>query len=120
MLGLMDALRRDPHDEIVRLEEQIELLEVRIENCRKFMFAGRIAMAGGGIVLAAMLLGAMQPDLGWMAGAMAAVIGGIVLFGSNNSTAKEAANELTAAEQNRAALIGSIDLRIVPAGQTLH
>jgi hypothetical protein len=110
----------DPHDEIARLETHIEDLAARIENCRKFIFAARIAIAGGGLVLAAMLFGAIRPDLTWMAGAMAAMLGGIVAFGSNNSTAKEAANEMAAAEAKRAALIGSIDLRIVPAGETLH
>jgi hypothetical protein len=62
----------------------------------------------------------MQPDLTWMAGAMAAILGGIVMFGSNSSSAKEAADELAAAEASRAALIGSIDLRVVPARPTLH
>jgi hypothetical protein len=110
----------DPHDEIERLEAHIEYLAAKIDNCRKFIWAGRIAMAGGGIVLAAMALGAMWPDLTWMAGAMAAILGGIVMFGSNNSTAKEAADELAATEARRAALIGSIDLRVVPAPPTLH
>jgi hypothetical protein len=110
----------DPHDQIVRLEAHIEELAAKIEGCRKFILAAQIAMAGGGIVLVVMLFGAIRPDLTWMAGAMAALLGGIVVFGSNNSTAQEAASELAAAEANRAALIGSIDLRIVPAGETLH
>ena len=41
----------DPHGEIVRLEEHIEELAAKIESCRKFILASRIAMAGGGIVL---------------------------------------------------------------------
>jgi hypothetical protein len=48
-----------------------------------------------------------------MAVAVAAVLGGIVAAGSNRSTAKEAAHELTAAEAKRAALIGQIDLQLV-------
>ena len=47
----------DPHDEIVRLETHIEELAAKIESCRKFTLASRVSMAGGGIVLAAMLLG---------------------------------------------------------------
>jgi cob(I)alamin adenosyltransferase len=35
----------DPHDEIERLEAQIENLAARIENCRKFILAGRMAVA---------------------------------------------------------------------------
>ena len=45
----------DPHGEIVRLEEHIEELDAKIESCRKFVLASRIAMAGGAVVLAAML-----------------------------------------------------------------
>jgi len=110
----------DPHDEIVRLEAEIEELAAKIDGCRKFILAGRIAIVGGGIVLIAMLFGAMRPDLTWLAGGMAAILGGIVVFGSNNSTAKEAANELAKAEAARAALIGEIDLRVIADGRTLH
>jgi hypothetical protein len=113
----------DDHErraEIVRIEERIEELAAKIESCRKFAFAARIAMAAGAIVLAAIVFGAIRPDLTWMGGAMATILGGIVAFGSNNSTAKEAASELAMAEADRAVLIESIDLRTVPAGRTLH
>jgi hypothetical protein len=48
----------EPHDEITRLEERIEELHAKIETCRKFVVASRIAVTGGGIVLVAMLVGA--------------------------------------------------------------
>ncbi len=112
----------DPHDEIVRLEAQIEELQATIESCRKFILAARIAMAVGGILLVAILYGAVRYDLAPMAlaAAMAALLGGIVVWGSNGSTAKQAASELAAAEANRAALIGLIDLRVIATGETLH
>lgn len=103
----------DPRDEIVLLEARIEDLAARIENCRKFMLAARIATWGGGIVLAAMLVGAIRLDPAAMAGASAALLGGIVVWGSNNSTAKEARKELAVAEAHRAALIETIDLRAI-------
>jgi hypothetical protein len=103
----------DPRDEIVRLEAQIEELAAKIESCRKFILAARIATWGGGIVLAAMLVGAIRADPATMAGAAAAVLGGIVVWGSNNSTAKEARKEMAAAEAKRAALIETIDLRAI-------
>jgi hypothetical protein len=103
----------DPHEEIVRLEEHIEELAAKIESCRKFMLAARIAVAGGGLILAAMLLGAMRSDLGLMAAAVSFLLGGIVVWGSNTNTAKEATKELGAAESERAALIEQINPRIV-------
>jgi uncharacterized membrane protein len=110
----------DPHDEIERLEAQIEELGATIENCRKFILAARIATACGGIVLIAMLFGAIRFDATAMVAAFAAVLGGIVVGGSNGSTAKEAAGELAQAEAKRAALIGTINLRLVAGGETLH
>ena len=103
----------DPRDEIVRLEARIERLAATIESCRKFILAARVAVAGGGILLAAMLFGAIRFDPAVMTAAVAALLGGIVVWGSNGSTAKEAANELAAAEVRRAALIGMIELRVV-------
>jgi hypothetical protein len=104
---------RDPHEDIVRLEEHIEELDAKIDSCRKFILASRIAMAAGGIVLAAMLVGAIRFDPGTMAAAVAAFLGGIVVWGSNRSTSKEAAKELIAAEADRAALIEMINPRVI-------
>ena len=80
----------DPHEEIVRLEEHIEELADKIESCRKFVQVSRVAVAGGTLVLAAMLVGAIQSDLGLLAAAVSLLLGGIVVWGSNSSTAKEA------------------------------
>ena len=97
----------------MRLEAQIEELAAKIESCRKFILASRIAMASGGIVIAAILLGAIRFDPAAITAAVAAFLGGIVVWGSNGSTAKEAAKELSAAEADRAALIEMIDLRVI-------
>jgi hypothetical protein len=110
----------DPHEEIVRVEAHIEELAATIESCRKFILASRIAIAAGGILLAAILFGAIRFDPAAMTAAVAAVLGGIVVWGSNGSTAKEAAKDLAAAEADRAALIGMIDLRVVAERPTLH
>lgn len=110
----------DPHDQIVRLEAQIEDLAARIENCRKFILAGRVAVGGGAIVLAAMVFGLVRFDPAVLSVAVAAVLGGIVAAGSNGSTATEAASEMAAAEAQRAALIEQIELRVVPDSETLH
>jgi hypothetical protein len=110
----------DPHGEIERLEAQIEEISARIESCRKFILAARIALIGGAILLAAVLFGAIRFDPRLLLTAIAAVLGGIVVWGSNFSTANEAAAELAEAEAERAALIGTISLRVVAERPTLH
>ena len=104
----------DHRSEIERLEAQIDELVARIESCRKFILAGLIAIAGGGVVVIAMLIGAVQFNPSVLGIAAAAVLGGIVAAGSNRSTAKEAEHELTALEAKRAAFIEQLDLRLVP------
>ena len=110
----------DPHDEIVRLEAQIETLSTRIESCRKFILAARIAVVGGTILLAVLLLGLIKFDPTLMLSAFAALLGGIVVWGSNGSTAQEAEAELAKAETGRRALIGLINLRVIAEQPTLH
>jgi hypothetical protein len=110
----MATMNADDHrNEIVRLEAQIDEREATIESCRKFILAGRIAVAGGGVILIAILIGGIQFNPLVMGIAGAAVLGGIVAAGSNHSTAREAKNELNALEAKRAALIGQLDLRLV-------
>jgi hypothetical protein len=110
----------DPHDEIVRLEAQIEELAARIESCRKFILAARVAMACGGIVLGATLTGAIRFDPTTLSLSVAALLGSIVVWGSNGATAKEAAAELAKIEADRAALIGLLNLRLIAERPTLH
>jgi len=90
----------------VRLEAQIDELAAKLESCRKFILAGRVR--------------ALQFDPSVMAIAVAAVLGGIVAAGSSYSTAEEARHELTAADAKRTALIGEIDLRLVPGRDSLQ
>ncbi len=110
----------DHRDEIVRFEAQIDELAARIESCRKFILAGRIAVVGGSVIFIATVVGAIQFDPSIMAVAVAAVLVGIVAVGSNRSTAIEATHELTAAEAKRTALIEQIDLRLVSNRDGLH
>jgi hypothetical protein len=114
--GHRNSVARDPErPSAARIccHAQYKELAAKIESCRKFILASRIAMAGGGIVLAAMFLGAIRFDPAAMATAVAALLGGIVVWGSNGSTAREAAKELAAAEADRAALIEMIDLHVI-------
>ena len=59
------------------------------------------------------LLGVIRLDPMVTIASIAAIIGGIVVYGSNTSTADQATAAMQAAEAHRAELIGRIDLRVV-------
>ncbi|HVG52344.1 MAG TPA: hypothetical protein VM867_11995 [Xanthobacteraceae bacterium] len=106
-------------DEIAQLEARIENLAAKLENCRKVSAAARIAVGAGVAIFLASLVGFFRFDVMVILMTITLVIGGFVLLGSNSSTARETADELAKAEAERAALIGSIRLRVV-GGNTLH
>lgn len=108
----------DLTEQIALLEAQIEELTETLERCRKVILASKLAIGAGLIVMAVMLLGVVGFNPTAMLASMTAVIGGIVVFGSNTSTAKQTTAALQAAESQRTALIGMIDLRVV--GETVH
>ena len=103
----------DPHAHILRLEDDIEKLTEVVERCRKAILIAKIAIAVGGICLLALMLGVIRFDPVIMIGAIAVVIGGTVVFGSNRSTSKQTEAAIKAAEGLRAELIGKIDLRVI-------
>jgi hypothetical protein len=108
-----DAERRD---EIVELEARIEQLARVIESCSKFILLSRVAVAVGGVLLLITVFGVIRFDPIVMIVAIAAVLGGVVLLGSNRTTSEQAKTALQAAELRRAELIGAIDLRVVGNG----
>ena len=105
----------DLREEIVRLEAEIDELTGVVERSRKVSLIAKIALVAGTMWLLASTVGAISFDPVALIGAIAAVIGGIVVFGSNTSTSKQAAARIKAAEARRAELIGMIDLR--PVGE---
>jgi hypothetical protein len=103
----------DLRNQILRLEAHIEELAEVLERCRKIALVAKLAIAAGGIWLLAFMVGAVGFDPVAMIGAIGAVIGGTVVFGSNTSTSKQTAVAIKAAETYRAELIDRIDLRVV-------
>lgn len=110
----------DPHREIALLEQRIEQLSDKLEGCRKYILAARVAMAFGGIILVALMFGLIRFDGLAMGGAVVGLIGGFVVSGSNRSTAQEAEAQITASEARRAELISGMGLRVVSERPTLH
>jgi hypothetical protein len=103
----------DTIDDIDQLEARIESLTASIERCRKISLASKFAVAAGVTWFALMLLWIVSFSAGAFVAALSAVLGGLVLLGSNATTWEQTAADLHAAEAMRAQLIGSIDLRVV-------
>jgi len=103
----------DPREEILRLEDEIESLAETIERCRKIDLVAKVAIAWGAITMLALAFGIGSSNELFLISAISAAIGGIVAYGSNLSTSRQAAAELKAAEARRAQLIDGSNLRVI-------
>jgi hypothetical protein len=103
----------DPREEILRLEDEIESLSDTIERCRKIDLVAKLAIGGGALALLGTALGIIRSDELILVCALTAAIGGIVGYGSNLSTSRQATADLKAAEARRAELIDESKLRLV-------
>ena len=105
----------DLRDQIAGIEADIEQLAKTLDGCRKAM----LFFQGGYSRRRDLDIGISprgdQFDPAAMIGAIAATIGGVVIFGSNSSTSKHTTVAIKAAEICRAELIDMIDLRTVSA-----
>lgn len=99
-------------DEISRIETRLEEHAGIAERCRKVIMVSKVVIGIGVALALAMMLGLFGSPQAVIA-AIAAVLGGIVLLGSNVSTLRETTAAIAAAEAHRSALIDAIDLRVV-------
>jgi len=106
----------DLHEQVLQIEAHIEQLADVIERCRKIILISKAAVVVGGALIVATIIGAIGFDPTIMIGAIAAAIGGTVVFGSNMSTLKQTVTNMKAAEAHRTELIGRMDLRVVGDG----
>ena len=106
----------DLHEQVLQIEAHIERLADVIERCRKIILISKAAVVIGGTLILATIAGAIGFDPTIMIGAIAAAIGGTVVFGSNMSTLKQTVTNMKAAEAHRTELIGRMDLRVVGDG----
>jgi hypothetical protein len=107
----------DLHEQILHFEAHIEGLTDVIESCRKIILISKVTIVAGGTLILAIILGAVRFDPTVTIGAIAAVVGGTVVFGSNTSTLKQTTIANKAAEAHRAELISRMDLRVVGEGE---
>ena len=102
----------EQREQISELEMKLEELADALERCRKTALASKAAMGLGGILMAATTLRVITFDPMVMIAGLA-VLGGVVVFGSNTSTANQLSESMRSAEAQRAALIGQLDIRLV-------
>jgi hypothetical protein len=116
----------DVHDQISRIESDIDQLAKTLDRCRKAMLLSKVSIATGGIWILGYVLGAIRFDPKFMVGAIAATLGGVVILGSNSSTSQQTIAAMEAAETERDELIDTINPRAVgmggwePARPTIH
>jgi hypothetical protein len=97
----------DRADEIARLELQLDELADAMARCRKIRLISQIAMAAGGAWLLAMAIGVIGFDPVGLMAAISGAIGGVVMYGSNTTTARQVDAAIKNAEAMREALIRS-------------
>jgi hypothetical protein len=103
----------DFRDEIAELEARIEALTESIARSVKISRAAKLTIAAGAIWIVLVLLRVVPFIPQTIIAALAAVLGGTVLLGSNATTWTQAEAALREAEAMRAALIGRMELRVV-------
>ncbi len=99
--------------DIARLEQRIETLQDAIERCRKLALAARIAIAAGAVWLILTLVGLAPFVPTLFFAALAALIGGVVLAGSNSTTWQQTEAALATCEAMRRDLIEQLELRVI-------
>jgi hypothetical protein len=98
------------HDQIEDLEAQIESFAEVAESCKKWILLSKIGTVAGGIALLANILGFIFLDLRMTVLAIAGVLGGIALGGSNSSTLRRTTAAIRDAELLRARIINEAEL----------
>jgi type III secretory pathway component EscV len=111
----------DIRDEIARLEERIEALNLAIDRCRKISFAAKVLIITGTLTLVLMFGNMLPLSPALFFATLAAIIGGVVLLGSNKTTWEQMDRALHDTESMRTKLIEGLDMRLVGNNRnTLH
>ena len=114
----MGVAEEDVAARIARAEAEIERLAATAEGCRKVILVAKAAIAIGGLMLLATIVGVIRLDQLVAIGSIAAVLGGIVALGSNTTTLRQVTANLRAAEALRAKLIGELQFGAVIEGRS--
>ena len=103
----------DFSEQIAQLEARSEALAEGIERCRKFSLFAKAIIAAGAIWLALSILMVVSFTPETILTALAAIIIGVVMLGSNKTTWTQTETALHASEAMRAGMIGRMQLHVV-------
>ena len=103
----------DPQQEVANLEAEIDALARAAERCRKVIALSKAVSGVGGVLLVLILTGLVWLGPLALVLAITAVLGGLALFGSHQSTRGEIAARIRAHEARRAELIDGMALQTV-------
>jgi hypothetical protein len=106
----------DLPDQISQLETEIERLAGVTEACRKIILIARAAILIGVLMLAITIFGLIQFDQFITVGSIAALVGGIVVAGSNVATLRQVTAEMRTTVSRRSELIGQLEFSVVIQG----
>ncbi len=107
--------------DIARLEARTETLQEAIARCRKISLAAKIAIVVGAAWLVLTIVWAVPFVPTLLFASLAAMMGGVVLLGSNSTTWKQTEAALAASEAMRRDLIEQLELRVIDDNvPTLH
>jgi hypothetical protein len=118
-------MRMEPMDQmqtrnqIARLEQRLEELAAALEKSRKAILASKVSIAGGSLLMLALVLGIIGAQPLAIVVSIAAILGGIVGFGANVSTARQDRAAMAAAAAARTELISGLEMRDVDRGTSL-
>jgi uncharacterized membrane protein YqjE len=100
-------------DDIALVEARIEELAESIARCAKISLAAKIAVGAGAAWIALTLLAVVAFEPAAVIASLAAMIGGVVLLGSNATTWTQMLAAMRASEALRADMIGRLELQVV-------
>lgn len=106
-------------NQIARLEQRLDELAAALEKSRKAILASKVAMAGGALLMLALILGILSAQPLALVVSIASLLGGIVGFGANVSTARQDRAAMEAVAATRTDLISRLEMRDVGRGTTL-
>ncbi len=114
---MLDPPQADGRNEIAEIEARIEDLDRTLAGCRKVELASKAAIIGGAVWLMVMIFGLVFVSGLQLIAALALLIGGIVVFGSNVGTERQTRGKIALLETRRDELIDAIDPHLVAPHQ---